>query len=240
MDSHSTNVQDQINAYWNWRGATYDRQPGHGSRMGTAEEAAWLHTLARLLPPSPSTVLDVGAGTGFLSFLAAQIGHRVTGIDLAEGMLAQARATASMATTLPTFQLGDAVAPDLPPASFDAVISRHVLWTLRDPALAFRNWLRLLKPGGRVVAIDSFWFDPEQPQEMNDEDVRSQWAQHYSPQTQSALPNFALSDHAPLVNEMSSAGFTQVSVEILTEIRAAEATPIGHQARYALVGYRAS
>lgn len=234
---HSNPVQEQINAYWNWRSATYDHQPGHGVHMSAAERSAWISTLKRLLPAPPSVVLDVGTGTGFLAFLAAELGHIVTGIDLAEGMLAQAQAMVSTIDHSPVFQLGDAVAPDFPPASFDVVMSRHVLWTLRDPSRAFRNWLRLLKPGGRVVAIDSFWFDPEQPQEIDDENVRKQWMQYYSPQIQEALPHFALNNHAPLVEDMKAAGFQNISVELLTEIREAEATPIGRHPRYALIGY---
>ncbi|MEZ4728604.1 MAG: class I SAM-dependent methyltransferase [Caldilineaceae bacterium] len=232
-------IQDQINAYWNWRGVSYDSQPGHGDRIGVAEHKAWVDTLARLLPPPPATVLDVGAGTGFLTFIAAEVGHKVTGIDLAEGMLAQAYERAATVANPPHFLIGDAIAPDFPPQSFDVVMSRHVLWTLRDPEQAFRNWWQLLKPGGRVVAIDSFWFDPNHPQKITDSDVREQWTRYYSSETQAALPNFALNDAKPLVDRFSSVGFTNVLVETLDAIRAAEATPVGHTARYALIGYRA-
>lgn len=237
-DVLSTTVQAQINAYWNWRGASYDSQPGHGIQLGSAEYAAWLETMQRLLPPAPAAVLDVGAGTGFLSFLAAAIGHQVTGIDLAEGMLAMAREQSVTVPNPPQFLIGDAIAPDFPPQSFDVVMSRHVLWTLRDPVSAFRNWWQLLKPGGRVVAIDSFWFDPNQPLAVTEDAVREQWTRFYSAETQAALPNFALNDHTPLVTLLTAVGFADVRVEALTEIRAAEATPIGHQARYVLVAER--
>lgn len=181
----------------------------------------------------------MGAGTGFLSFIAAEIGHQVTGVDLAEGMLAVAREQAASVPNPPDFQIGDAIAPDFPPHSFDVVMSRHVLWTLRDPERAFRNWWQLLKPGGRVVGIDSFWFDPEQPQSMEERDVRSQWSRYYSTETQASLPNFALNTHDPLVVLMGEVGFVNISVEPLTAIRPAEETPIGHTERYALVAYRA-
>ena len=56
----STPIQEQINAYWNWRGASYDSQPGHGAQIGTAEHAAWVATMQQLLPLAPARVLDVG------------------------------------------------------------------------------------------------------------------------------------------------------------------------------------
>jgi hypothetical protein len=42
------------------------------------------------------------------------------------------------------------------PEGFDAVMERHVLWTLPDPALALRAWRRAA-PGGRLVAVESLW-----------------------------------------------------------------------------------
>jgi SAM-dependent methyltransferase len=152
-------AQDAVVAFWDLRSATYDDSPGHAVHS-EAEHRAWLAALGGLLPPPPADVLDAGTGTGFLALLLAELGHRVTGVDLAPGMLAAAREKAAglpPGPARPRFETGDAVDPPLPPGSVDAVVCRHLLWTLTDPARAFVNWHRLLRPGGRVVAIDGLW-----------------------------------------------------------------------------------
>ena len=46
-----------------------------------------------------------------------------------------------------------------PTDSFDLVVSRHVLWTLPHPEAAIDEWIRVLRPGGRLAVIDG-QFDP--------------------------------------------------------------------------------
>ncbi|HWX46940.1 MAG TPA: methyltransferase domain-containing protein [Roseomonas sp.] len=50
--------------------------------------------------------------------------------------------------------LGDAEDTREPGGHYDAVVSRHLVWTLVDPAAAFHDWFRVLRPGGRVVIAD--------------------------------------------------------------------------------------
>src|SRR5712691_4600869 len=38
--------------------------------------------------------------------------------------------------------------------SFDLAISRHLLWTLQHPEAAIDEWIRVLRPGGRLVVVD--------------------------------------------------------------------------------------
>ena len=143
---------DDIRRFWDDDAATYDRSPGHRPRSA-AVQAAWTAALERLLPPAPARVLDCGAGTGFLSLIAARLGHEVTALDLSTEMLAQLEAAAA------TEGLDVAVvaAPaDDPPTGFDAVMERHLLWTLPDPSAALRAW-RTAAPGGRLVAVESVW-----------------------------------------------------------------------------------
>jgi ubiquinone/menaquinone biosynthesis C-methylase UbiE len=104
-------------------------------------------------------VLDVGCGRGACTFPAAEAvgpGGSVTGIDAAHAMIEAARRTAA---ELPldnvTLAIGDAVRPDLPPESFDAVLAGLVVFLLPDPATALRSYHGLLRPGGRL-AMSSF------------------------------------------------------------------------------------
>lgn len=73
--------------------AGYDASPSHHPRR-PQEQAAWAGALRRLLPEPPAAVLDVGAGTGFLSLLLAGQGYDVTAVDLSPGMLGRLRAEA--------------------------------------------------------------------------------------------------------------------------------------------------
>jgi SAM-dependent methyltransferase len=96
-------------------------------------------------------VLDVACGTGVLTReLAGRIGPggRVAGLDINEGMLTLAR------RSLPEveFRQGTAEALPYPDATFDAVTCQFGLMFFADRAQALREMLRVLVPGGRVVA----------------------------------------------------------------------------------------
>jgi SAM-dependent methyltransferase len=138
--------------YWNDCAATFDDEPDHGLR-DEAVAAAWDRLLRQALPRTPGRVADLGCGTGSLSALMAAQGHDVTGIDFAPGMVERARAKVPAAR----FEIGDAARPDLPAASFDAVVVRHVLWALPDAEAALDRWIELLGPGGRLVLIEGRW-----------------------------------------------------------------------------------
>jgi SAM-dependent methyltransferase len=150
-------VQANITQYWHMHAPAYDAHPMSQLHMGAAKDA-WARVWRGALPSPPCDVLDVGTGTGQVALLLAELGYCVTGIDLAEGMLELARAKGAGLPTPPTLQLGDAVDPPFPPAGFDAITNRYLLWTLREPARALANWHRLLRPGGRLVAVDSTWY----------------------------------------------------------------------------------
>ncbi len=146
-------LADSVRRYWDADAATYDRAPDHGAAT-PAQRAAWSAALARLLPPPPARVLDAGAGTGFLSLAAARLGHQVTAVDLSPGMLARLRESAEREGLPVEVVEGPAEQPS--PGPFDAVMERHLLWTLPDPAAALAAW-RQAAPAGRLVLFEGLW-----------------------------------------------------------------------------------
>ena len=146
-------VHRRLQEWWDADAEVYDRTASH-SASDPVEAAAWRAALLRHLPPPPSRVLDVGAGTGTMSVLAAELGYRVTALDLSPMMLERARHKAEAQG----FEIETVVAPahEPPHGPFDAVMERHLLWTLPDPVGALSAW-RTAVPDGRVVLFEGTW-----------------------------------------------------------------------------------
>ena len=201
-----TDAQARITAFWSTIADGYEAHGGNVAEYGSPEYQTWVDALASVLPNPPGDVLDVATGTGYVALAAASLGHRVTAIDLAPAMLEELAANATARGCAIDARLGDAVVPDFPAASFDAVTSRHLLWTLRDPALAMANWRQLLRPGGRLVAVDGFWFT-----EWNDHEAPPLFAKHYTADTRAQLPFMHLDGPEPILRVLSAAGFVDVN-----------------------------
>ena len=231
MSDASLDVSARIQAAWAKGADVYDEDPGHG--LMTAEvQRVWMTVLREALGDPPLDVLDVGTGTGALAVLVAQGGHRVSGVDITPAMLARAGARAAAADVSVAWREGDAMALPFDDASFDAVVSRNVLWTMTDPAAAFREWIRVVRTGGRVI-----WFGGLGRQHGPDiwlrrrlsEVVRrlQRWPDHaaphhYTPDLYDFLPLRGISTVDPIVEVLRGVGVTDPSFRTLPELKKTE------------------
>lgn len=232
----NTAPQDRITTFWDAIAEHYD-SADNVAHPDTAAYTQWVDAIRTVLPDPPARVLDVGTGTGFVARIAAELGHEVAAIDLSAAMIdaAQRNCTGPV-----TFTVGDAVDPPFPRRSIDAVISRSLLWTLRELDQAFRSWYELLRPGGRVVAI--YGLAPSQHQAPTpDPDLVNKepgfFERYYTPETQAALPAIHLPDHEVVIRAATAAGFREVRTTALEMVRGWETSP-GSDLPYALVGFR--
>ncbi|WP_292459837.1 class I SAM-dependent methyltransferase [Methanothermococcus sp.] len=143
------NVKQEVKTYWDFRSDSYDNSPGHSGFVDI-----WRTVLSETFK-GKMKILDVGCGTGFLSLILAELGHEVVGIDLSEGMLSKAKKKADDLGLDIEFMIGDAENLPFENDSFDAVVNRHLLWTLPNPDKAVMEWGRVIKNGGKLILIES-------------------------------------------------------------------------------------
>jgi SAM-dependent methyltransferase len=205
--------QDQVTAFWSMVAPDYEAHPGNVPSRGSALYGRWVELLAQELGPARREVLDLATGTGFVALILAELGHRVTAMDLSPEMLAEARRAAAARSVNVGFQVGDAVEPPLPVGSFDVVVNRHLLWTLREPLRAMAHWRELLRPSGVVLCFDGFWFADESTEEEPEPFTR-----HYTTSTRSALPFMRLRSAEPILATMEEAGFAEATWRSLPEL----------------------
>jgi SAM-dependent methyltransferase len=214
-------VQYRWNDYWTRWAAEYDEH--QLTRLARpAERETWSRVWAAALPAGAQSVLDAGTGSGNVALLLAGEGHDVTGIDLATGMLERARAKCAAHPHPPRFEIGDAVAPPFAPRSFDAIVSRYLLWTLRDASAALANWFELLRPGGVLIAVDAPWFAGDGAEDDGGDlshatQRQRHFAAAYDEDAFARLP-FGRAGAQRILTDWEAAGFTDVRVDPLPEV----------------------
>jgi ubiquinone/menaquinone biosynthesis C-methylase UbiE len=154
MSETSSAELPTVREFWDAQAARFDEEIDHGLREPEARDA-WRRRLQAWLPEPPGTVLDLGCGTGSLSQLALDAGFSVHGVDLSPAMVAEANRRCAGRDA--RFAVGDAAAPEVEAGSVDVVLVRHLLWTLPEPDAALAAWVRLLRPGGRLILIEGRW-----------------------------------------------------------------------------------
>jgi demethylmenaquinone methyltransferase / 2-methoxy-6-polyprenyl-1,4-benzoquinol methylase len=117
--------------------------------ISLGQDRRWRRQTVGALRLAPgATVLDLGCGTGDLCDVVAGAGYSPIGVDFSAGMLASAHTRAPLARA-------DALALPVPDASADGVVSGFALRNFVDLDRFFRECARVLRPGGRLAALET-------------------------------------------------------------------------------------
>lgn len=150
----SNSVFENIESAWSADSGGYD-EAIQKQLSNTRDVKYWHDELKQVLGEKSLHVLDVGCGPGFFSIMLSRLKHHVTSVDGAEGMVECAKKNIQIENANAKVYLGDAVLlEEETEESFDAIVSRDVVWTLYDPEKAFIRWKNLLKDGGKIVIYD--------------------------------------------------------------------------------------
>ena len=156
-------------------------------------------------------LLDVATGTGLVAEAALDIvgptGH-VTAVDIAPGMIEQARRRLGDAANVVT-RVEDGQALSFADASFDTVLCSLALMFFPDPALALAEFHRVLRPGGyAAVSVNTV------PEHSYNTRVHAYIARYDPSAAPAAARIFSLGDEAHLRTLFEAAGFRDVELVV--------------------------
>lgn len=163
---------DKIKEYWEGEAGIYSEGIKAELQSETAEN--WKNLILEHAPEKEHLeILDVGCGPGFFEVTLGKEGHHVTGIDITENMIHEARENVKAAGLSADLMTMDCHNLQFSDETFDMVICRNITWTLDDPKKAYKEWLRVLKKGGRLLVSDACWY-----QHLYDEEKKKLYEAH--------------------------------------------------------------
>ena len=193
-------------AGWNQRANTYDDITAIITNYGIIP----LLDAASIAPGQK--VLDVCCGTGLVAAPAVERGAEVTAVDIAQDMIAAARAK-----RLPVdFRVGDAEGLSFPDESFDRVICNFGLFHVPEPDKAIAEAARVLRPGGRYAFTT--WCGPEGSALFTIIPAAIKQYGKLDVGLPPAPPPFRLADRSESERVMRAAGFTDVIFADVTAV----------------------
>lgn len=154
--NHQALLHDVAN-YWNGRAASYSQ--ANQEELHSIKKENWQRIILANAPKKERlNVLDIGTGPGFFAIIMALAGHKVTALDATPKMLEQAKQNAKDEGVEIDFQQQDVHILPFETERFDLIVTRNVTWNLDDPTLAYAEWFRVLKKGGRLINFDANWY----------------------------------------------------------------------------------
>lgn len=148
-------IRDVNERYHDVAAESYDSKWGidYGETGGQQTAAKLSKTLGGLPGRSFGDSLEIGAGTGYFSLNLMRRGliERATATDLSPGMLKALEQNADRLGLEVTTRIADAESLPFPDQSFDLVMGHAVLHHIPDLDRAFREFSRVLRPGGTVA-----------------------------------------------------------------------------------------
>lgn len=150
-------LEEKIKSYWGKAADRYSQSIEN--ELSNFKRAAWKKQILDNAPKADGKlrILDIGTGPGFFPIIMAEEGHEATGIDLTESMLQCARENAAREGVKAAFWQMNASELNFSDNHFDLIICRNLTWNLAQPEKAYREWLRVLRPGGRLLIFDANW-----------------------------------------------------------------------------------
>lgn len=141
----------QVSAMFDRVAARYDVT---NNVLSVGNAPLWRVATTRAVDPKPGErILDVAAGTGTSSASLAKSGASVVAADFSPGMIEVGRQRQAAVQNL-VFVEADATALPFGDEEFDAVTISFGLRNVNDPKAALREFLRVTKPGGRLVVCE--------------------------------------------------------------------------------------
>jgi sterol 24-C-methyltransferase len=162
-------------------------------------------------------VLDAGCGEGGVAlYLASKHDLNVTGIDILDFNIAHAKHNAKKQGVgqRVTFQVGDYTKLPFKDETFDAIYTMETLVHAPDYEQALREFLRVLKPGGRLVHFEYSLLPQEQVTTKED---RQAFKEIRKVNELAYMPSFNKFEHGVLVAKLRTLGMQNVAERDITK-----------------------